>query len=111
MYSEVLKQAGHQSDDEEDEDDIFSIDSFSTIAIPETGDKFKYFYQSIGRALNKCASPITSVFRRPSPAELLRCLTKLCPGDDVKKPSDVRDYICRVPLFVPVLYALVEQCR
>ena len=106
----------------EDEDDTSSISSCSTNAmmddIPGTGRTIdKYFYQPVGRAIERFAPKITMRFNfgHPSPAQILRFL-RLDPSEhwfyESKKPSDVIDRIsAEVPSAVPGILSLVHQSQ
>ena len=105
------------------EDDSSSVTSFSTNATmdgnPGAGLTIdKYFYQPVGRAIEKFALKIVGRLNiyHPSPAQILRFLKLYSPGvviyQHVKKPSDV---IARIsaerPSAVPGILSLVQQSQ
>ena len=107
----------------EDEDDTSSISSCSTNAtmddIPGNGRTIdKYFYQPVGRAIERFAPKITMRFNfgHPSPAQILRVLQlspylTLCLGN-AEKPSDVIARIStKQPSAVPGILSLVHQSQ
>ena len=107
-----------------DVDDATSIYSFSTNATmgdnPEAGLTIdKYFYQPVGRAVEKFALRIAIRLNicHPSPAQIIRVLG-LFPypgfllGDTRKKPGDVIHRIsAEEPSAVPGILSLVEQSQ
>ena len=103
--------------------DTESISSVSTNAtmddIPGTGRTIdKYFYQPVGRAIERFAPKITMRFNfgHPSPAQILRFLPLspwgFIPRSRVWNPSDIINAIsAEEPLAVPGILSLVEQSR
>ena len=108
----------------EDEDDTVSISSFSTMATmddnPGAGLTIdKYFYQPVGRAIEKFALKIAIRLNicHPSPALIIRVLG-LVPQSTIhysaagKKPSDVIDVIsAERPTAAPGILSLVQQSQ
>ena len=102
--------------------DAESISSVSTNAtmddIPGTGRTIdKYFYQPVGRAIERFAPKITMRFNfgHPSPAQIL-CVLRLSPDliwlSNAKKPRDVMDSISvKRPSAVPGILSLVHQSQ
>ena len=103
--------------------DTESISSVSTNAtmdnIPGTGRTIdKYFYQPVGRAIERFAPKITMRFNfgHPSPAQILRFF-QLFPAlwiwyGKVEKPSDVIARISATePSAVPGVLSLVQQSQ
>ena len=120
--------SAHIEDVSEDErmdvdSDTESISSVSTNAtmddIPGTGRTIdKYFYQPVGRAIERFAPKITMRFNfgHPSPAQILRVL-QLSPDlvlwlSNAEKPSDLMDSISTDrPSAVPGILSLVHQSQ
>ena len=113
--------ASHGSTFIEDEDNSSSVTSFSTNATmddnPGAGLTIdKYFYQPLGRAIEKFALKIAMRLNicHPSPAQILRVIG-LVPmnrywSSEVKKPSDVVNRISTVsPRELPGILSLVQQ--
>ena len=108
----------------EDEDDTMSISSFSTNATmddnPGTGLTIdKYFYQPVGRAIEKFALKIAIRLNicHPSPAQIFRVIgldprDRYWPRGEAENPCDV---IARIstqhPTAVPGILSLVEQSQ
>ena len=108
----------------EDQDDTGTISSFSTTATmddnPGAGLTVdKYFYQPVGRAIEKFALKIAMRLNicPPSPAQIIRVLgmisrNNIFYGDARKKPGDVIARISAVrPSAVPGILTLVQQSQ
>ena len=109
----------------EDVDDTSSISSCSTNAtmdnIPGTGRTLDmYFYQPVGRAIEKFALKIAIRLNicHPSPAQILRFFrlssrySESTLIDEVKKPSDViAEMSAKEPSAVPGILSLVQQSQ